>query len=374
MNKELFELKLIQSVNDIRIIDRVSGISGDNNNINTNNNDKENIRNQKLTLAEEINELKNKIENMEEEILVSNRRADENETRTEKIFHENEEIKRISKNTEVNYQLTITKLRNRCQELREANSEQKQVAEGIYKELNKTLVLCASLEKDRNDMKMQLELMKGGEANIQKLKDTLHDESRRVVTLESECESLRSEIRILQGHISVLVDKNDQTKQISDQIQHNLSEKSHDAKRYLNNLDKIEEDKRNLTTSLVSLRRNYMKIADRLIDVQGNIRIFCRVRPLLEAEFTQHYNDSKQSQSHSLAHSTSVAAVRELNSMIKYIDYDTVEFDQHIYKYDRIFTPDENQEEVYDEVESIVRASISGNNCCIFAYGQTGSG
>lgn len=361
LTKELSELKLIQSINDTREIDSHTSVD-----------DKENVRHKKISLADEIKMLKEKIANMEEELEVSNKRADENEARTEKIVHENEQIKRVHKNTEVNYQLTITKLRNRCQELREANSEQKEVAEGIYKELNKTLVLCASLERDRNEMKMQLELMKGGESNIQKLKDALGDENRRVLALEKECENLRHEIHILQGNISLLVDKNKQAKEVSEQIQKNLIEKSHDAKRYLQNLDKVEEEKRNLANSLVSLRRNYMKISDRLIDVQGNIRIFCRVRPLLEAEFTQHYNEAKQS--HTLAHATSVAAVRELNSMIKYIDYDTLEFDQHLYKYDRIFTPDENQEEVYDEVESIVRAAISGNNCCIFAYGQTGSG
>ncbi|KAG5500514.1 hypothetical protein JKF63_03608 [Porcisia hertigi] len=42
--------------------------------------------------------------------------------------------------------------------------------------------------------------------------------------------------------------------------------------------------------------------------------------------------------------------------------------------YDRVFTGEARQEEVYADVEPLVRNAVDGYRVCIFAYGQTGSG
>ena len=44
------------------------------------------------------------------------------------------------------------------------------------------------------------------------------------------------------------------------------------------------------------------------------------------------------------------------------------------FKFDRVFTDTDTQDDVYDEVKNVVRSALDGQNVCIFAYGQTGSG
>ena len=44
------------------------------------------------------------------------------------------------------------------------------------------------------------------------------------------------------------------------------------------------------------------------------------------------------------------------------------------FKFDRVFTDTDTQDDVYDEVKDVVRSALDGQNVCIFAYGQTGSG
>ena len=42
--------------------------------------------------------------------------------------------------------------------------------------------------------------------------------------------------------------------------------------------------------------------------------------------------------------------------------------------YDRVFTPSDGQESVFEECQPLVTSVLDGYNVCIFAYGQTGSG
>ena len=44
------------------------------------------------------------------------------------------------------------------------------------------------------------------------------------------------------------------------------------------------------------------------------------------------------------------------------------------YKFDKIFTPNDDQENIFEEIYHMIQSSLDGFNVCIFAYGQTGSG
>ncbi|KAL7839306.1 hypothetical protein SRHO_G00259640 [Serrasalmus rhombeus] len=44
------------------------------------------------------------------------------------------------------------------------------------------------------------------------------------------------------------------------------------------------------------------------------------------------------------------------------------------FQFDRIFTTESNQDEVFQESSRLIQSAIDGFNVCIFAYGQTGSG
>ncbi|KAJ7551234.1 hypothetical protein O6H91_06G006000 [Diphasiastrum complanatum] len=92
----------------------------------------------------------------------------------------------------------------------------------------------------------------------------------------------------------------------------------------------------------------------KFFDLKGNINVFCRIRP--------HSPDEKEAP---------VGLI--LKSLEDEIEITSGKMKRN-YRFDRIFEPSSSQDDVYSEVEPIVRSALDGHNVCIFAYGQTGTG
>ncbi|XP_044060019.1 kinesin-like protein KIFC3 isoform X5 [Siniperca chuatsi] len=100
------------------------------------------------------------------------------------------------------------------------------------------------------------------------------------------------------------------------------------------------------------------KCHNELVRLKGNIRVFCRVRPVSQEE--QDSADAKIM----LSFDSDDDAVLYLSNKGKIMTFEL----------DKVFSPHATQEEVFQEVQSLVTSCIDGFNVCIFAYGQTGSG
>ncbi|KAG7333048.1 hypothetical protein KOW79_003183 [Hemibagrus wyckioides] len=99
------------------------------------------------------------------------------------------------------------------------------------------------------------------------------------------------------------------------------------------------------------------KCHNELVRLKGNIRVFCRVRPICQEEADA---DSKSV----VTFDSDDDAVLYLSNKGKIMTFDM----------DKVFPPLATQAEVFQEVQSLVTSCIDGYNVCIFAYGQTGSG
>ncbi|KAM7405603.1 hypothetical protein PAMP_000038 [Pampus punctatissimus] len=100
------------------------------------------------------------------------------------------------------------------------------------------------------------------------------------------------------------------------------------------------------------------KCHNELVRLKGNIRVFCRVRPVSQEE--QDSADAKTM----LSFDSDDDAILYLSNKGKVMTFEL----------DKVFPPQATQEEVFQEVQSLVTSCIDGFNICIFAYGQTGSG
>ncbi|KAG5270711.1 hypothetical protein AALO_G00195660 [Alosa alosa] len=100
------------------------------------------------------------------------------------------------------------------------------------------------------------------------------------------------------------------------------------------------------------------KCHNELVRLKGNIRVFCRVRPVSQSEMDAV--DAKNM----VTFDTDDDSVLYLSSKGKVMTFEL----------DKVFSPQATQEEVFQEVQSLVTSCIDGFNVCIFAYGQTGSG
>ncbi|XP_023674278.2 kinesin-like protein KIFC3 isoform X2 [Paramormyrops kingsleyae] len=96
---------------------------------------------------------------------------------------------------------------------------------------------------------------------------------------------------------------------------------------------------------------------DELVRLRGNIRVFCRVRPVGQ--------EAGSSGSRSIVtFNPDDDALLHLANKGKLMTFEL----------DKVFPPQTTQEEVFQEVQSLITSCIDGYNVCIFAYGQTGAG
>ena len=99
------------------------------------------------------------------------------------------------------------------------------------------------------------------------------------------------------------------------------------------------------------------KLGRKITDLQGNIRVLCRVRPMNEAE--------KADRS---------AAAEGGASAVDILDSERLLLQGASHTFDGVFGPNSTQEGVFTDVQPTVVSALEGFNVCVFAYGQTGSG
>ncbi|XP_042451783.1 kinesin-like protein KIN-14E isoform X2 [Zingiber officinale] len=144
-----------------------------------------------------------------------------------------------------------------------------------------------------------------------------------------------------------------------------LSQEAHDCANSIPNLNKMTIAIQALVAQSEDLKVKYneemikrKRLFNQLQETKGNIRVFCRCRPLSEEEIS--------SGCHAI------------------IDFDAAK-DGEIgmvtggttkknFKFDRVYAPKDNQADVYEDASPLVTSVLDGYNVCIFAYGQTGTG
>ncbi|KAG5917116.1 hypothetical protein E4U42_007381 [Claviceps africana] len=101
-------------------------------------------------------------------------------------------------------------------------------------------------------------------------------------------------------------------------------------------------------------------------ELRGNIRVMCRVRPLVKDDGSRQagisFPDEKTS-------AEIVLAGPEERSSLGVVSRKNYPFE-----FDRVFTPAVQNEEIFGEISQLVQSALDGYNVCIFCYGQTGSG
>ncbi|GFZ12464.1 kinesin 2 [Actinidia rufa] len=171
--------------------------------------------------------------------------------------------------------------------------------------------------------------------------------------LEARCSSQSEQIRTLRDQLSV-ADKKLQMTDLSAMETRIVFEEQTKLIDDLQSRLAIAEVKINEGEEL---RR---KLHNTILELKGNIRVFCRVRPLLSDE-----DLGKEPKVYSYP-TTAETLGRSI---------DVIQNGQKSYfTFDKVFMPDAAQENVFVEISQLVQSALDGYKVCIFAYGQTGSG
>lgn len=93
------------------------------------------------------------------------------------------------------------------------------------------------------------------------------------------------------------------------------------------------------------------------MEIQGNIRVHCRIRPVL-----RHEIGKKDAQV--------IVEKADLQTIVAEIKPG----EEREFEFDRVHDAEANNENIFLELQTLITSFIDGFNVCIMAYGQTGSG
>lgn len=100
------------------------------------------------------------------------------------------------------------------------------------------------------------------------------------------------------------------------------------------------------------------KLHNRLQEILGNIRVYCRIRPNLKSCLKVESNDKIIVCANDLPEKMAKHWTTPVKCFI----------------FDRVFQPTASQVDVFQAVQPLIVSCVDGYNVCIMAYGQTGSG
>lgn len=129
----------------------------------------------------------------------------------------------------------------------------------------------------------------------------------------------------------------------------------------------LREDVAGLECKLRSEETIRRELHNTIQELKGNIRVFCRVRPMLTSEESQRPcvfsfgQDERELVVEPTSPNESICGTKKTAP-------------KHEFNFDKVFTPSASQEDVFGEISQLIQSALDGYNVCIFAYGQTGSG
>ncbi|KAI3896156.1 hypothetical protein MKX03_000276 [Papaver bracteatum] len=147
--------------------------------------------------------------------------------------------------------------------------------------------------------------------------------------------------------------------------QSQLSREAHECADSIPDLNQMVSAVQALVAQCDDLKRKYLeeqtmrkKLYNQVQVSKGNIRVFCRCRPLRKEDISAGYSTVVEFEA---------AKDGDLGVL-------TGGSTKKTFKFDRVYTPKDGQADVFVDASPMVVSVLDGYNVCIFAYGQTGTG
>ncbi|PUZ68165.1 hypothetical protein GQ55_2G003400 [Panicum hallii var. hallii] len=170
----------------------------------------------------------------------------------------------------------------------------------------------------------------------------------RTTALEETCSSQRETIKTLEIKLAAASER----LKMSDLTALETMTEYENQKKMLESLQSRLEEAEQQILDGEKLRK---KLHNTILELKGNIRVFCRVRPLLPNE------------------SGAVSYPKSGENMGRGIEL-MHNAQAYSFTFDKVFDHSASQEHVFIEISQLVQSALDGYKVCIFAYGQTGSG
>ena len=293
-------------------------------------------------------------------------------TRSREVTELKEEVRNLSQTNDSltkmlqSTESTLEEQRNEIASVRSSLQEKIAIAEQeLYRaeeELEQTKVRLAEAEEGRsghtpaatehhvvNDAENHLV----GVSSIEEECSRLSDQNRMSISMKNH---LEDEVRQLRKQLMAATANISQDKGTPDNdgdevaAEFNVEEalKSRDA-------EKLENAVRNMAKKMDAQKTHNAQLLQRILQLQGNIQVCARIRPMSDEESQRGFHEVAQSLGE-----TEVGCFDERTQKWK------------SYAFDKVWGPETSNRDVFQDVEPLALSVIEGYNACIFAYGQTG--
>lgn len=237
------------------------------------------------------------------------------------------------------------------------------------------------LEEEKSQAAREVEELKSKLGSEQDgLNLALHNKDREIQSTRAEMDILNADLdreRVqkthLQNKIDDLIGSNTTLESTVRSLQAQVHFLESDSKQQSDSFAAMEARMQEALVAADEARQRLIKeeterraLFNKYQELKGNIRVMCRVRPVLdESEGTAaelDFPDDKTSAQ------ICVKGPEEKNALGK------TSSKMYPFEFDRVFTPQIHNEEIFGEIAQLVQSALDGYNVCIFCYGQTGSG
>ncbi|KAK6327429.1 hypothetical protein J4Q44_G00030740 [Coregonus suidteri] len=249
-----------------------------------------------------------------------------------------------------NYQSKVKTVAQENESLKESVAKSRQKEAQMTSDLQELHTQLSQYELELaalSGVKEQLAIVSSEKASLEKTLCNLTDEHKVLLGLR---ESLEAELHSVKTQLSV------QASTLS-RCQTTLRD-TQDAVRNL------EETVARQTDEIHCGEMERRGLHNAIQELKGNIRVFCRVRPLQTGGQIDHIQ--------LLAHDNKALTLAKTEESHIGRSGDTQK--SYNFSFDRVFGPSIPQKDVFEEISLLVQSALDGYNVCCFAYGQTGSG
>ncbi|CAM6126329.1 unnamed protein product [Calypogeia fissa] len=257
------------------------------------------------------------------------------------------------------------------------NTERKEEAERMREELRVTLQEKLKLNKE---LKEEAERMR---SDIQRLSEDRDQKAAELLALTTENARYKectgksaAELELLSSKAMALEEgyesQGEQMKVLRQQLEftqqklkmaeRRISENENKGLEYKGRMEDLQKRLIEAEAKLHEGDELRRKLHNTILELKGNVRVFCRVRPLLPDD------------DHAGAAEPIIQYPTSTEFAGRGIELVQNQGQKHTFSFDKVFGPEVTQEDVFVEISQLVQSALDGYKVCIFAYGQTGSG
>lgn len=228
----------------------------------------------------------------------------------------------------------------------------------------------SDLQSIKSKWKQQVEELELVNKNLERQKSGFEDE---LMTVQGQCKELKSTLSQMMSSQTILETQLSSMKTSLLSSQSIICDRDKEIVSLKDAVASHVQTIFELNAKMRSDENIRRKLLNSILELKGNIRVFCRVRPFVGDELLgnddeiphMHFPDSESLELEKLA---------EINANESVASFRKAVNNKYEFTFDRVFPPSSLQTDVFDEISQLVQSSLDGYNVCIFAYGQTGSG